>query len=179
MQQKLVFSATFLLATTLCNLAYAQDCPSPLPAKPTAAQMISCINEMQQEIGALKDELESRSSSNAPDQMEFISPAPFPRGWSTHGGEYEQNFEYAIDNNGIVHLRGLMTGCPSSEAIFTLPEGFRPAIRSVFGTIGGDGALNARVDVKPNGEVLYRYTPKCDSAHPWLTLDGISFKAEQ
>lgn len=170
-----------VLVLSLASLATrgsAQTCQSPLPTQPTPAQVLSCVNEMQKQIDDLTEAVE-QGSPILKSQISFVRPPRYGPNWSTHGGEYTRNFEYGIDRDGIVHLRGLMTGCPNGQPIFNLPVGFRPSVRAVFGTIGGAGTYKARVDVMPNGDVQYLWVENCNSNTAWLTLDGISFKSEQ
>ena len=122
-------------------------------------------------------ELEARAAAE-PAQTEFVKPEMYGPGWSTYGGY--RNFEYGKDAFGRVHLRGLMSGCPSRDnAIFTLPDGYRPkgGIGLIF-TSMGNGNATARVDVR-KGEVYYWWTDGEKPCPGWLTLDGISFQAEQ
>jgi hypothetical protein len=102
---------------------------------------------------------------------------------------------YYKDPFGEVRLRGLIQFMKGAkETMFRLPEGYRPADRQLFGTIGYvptniSGAIamryaSCRVDVTNIGEVLlvdecmaFMSQAPVDS-RPWITLSGISFRAE-
>jgi hypothetical protein len=84
--------------------------------------------------------------------------------WSTAG--------YYKDENGRVHLKGLVKNGTIDQNIFVLPAGFRPSKYLLFpvqtvDTIG-------RCNIKSDGGVQ----PDVGSAN-WFSLDGISFLAEQ
>lgn len=92
------------------------------------------------------------------------------------------------DSTGTVHLKGVVifinnTGtagnvrlaCNTNNAIFTLPQGYRPAAREVLLSVSNDTLI--RVNVDSNGGI---YT--CDQTRDWVggewvSLDGISFRA--
>ncbi len=92
------------------------------------------------------------------------------------------------DSIGIVHIKGVVkwinnTGnsgtvqlaCDSSDAVFTLPQGYRPATREVLLTVGNDTPIRANVD--RNGGVYPCNQTRDWSGGDWLSLDGISFRA--
>ena len=96
--------------------------------------------------------------------------------WGTNWGNYGNSYNtggYYRDGDGIVHLKGLVTGGSygNSATLFTLPVGFRPGGRCLF-TVITDNA-HGRLDITTTGQVI----PYVGSG--WLSLDGISFKAEQ
>jgi hypothetical protein len=85
--------------------------------------------------------------------------------WATAG--------YYKDENGRVHLKGLVKNGTIGADIFVLPSGFRPAqylllpVQTYSNTIG-------RCNIKSNGGVH----PETGN-NAWFSLDGISFLAEQ
>ena len=107
-----------------------------------------------------------------------------------------QNFDNAHnsagfykDSTGTVHVRGLVkwinntgnTGtvrlaCNSNNAIFTLPQGYRPARREVLLTVGNDTPI--RVNVDSNGGVYPCNQTRDWTGGDWISMDGISFRAE-
>ena len=101
----------------------------------------------------------------------WIAPT-FGTNWVNYGGSYN-TAGYYRDGDGVVHLKGLVTGgsYSSSALLFTLPAGFRPVGRCVFSIISNQA--HGRLDINTNGNVI----PYVGSS--WLSLDGISFKAEQ
>lgn len=60
---------------------------------------------------------------------------------------------YAKDKTGTVSMSGLIKNgtTTSGTPMFTLPEGFRPALQQMFANVSN--AVFSRVDVLPNGEV--------------------------
>jgi hypothetical protein len=131
------------------------------------------------------------------------APAPAPEGWHTvsefstgnfcGGGNIDCTWGYAWgqwpnpayfkDSSGVVHLRGAVKcngTCTSSSFMFRLPAGYRPAVNAVVPATSsadqyGAGAFQ-RVNVESNGWVS-RATNMGGTA--WVSLDGISFRAEQ
>ena len=80
-------------------------------------------------------------------------------GWGQWGGIFE-TAAYWKDALGV-HLRGLVTksggtGVPAlGDVILTLPEGYRPAKVLVFVVHTGEPNGVGRVDVWPDGRVLW------------------------
>ena len=76
-------------------------------------------------------------------------------GWTDYGAGYAAG-AYRKDARGRVYLRGLVTsGAPLAQGsvIATLPAGYRPSARMIFGDpTGGPGG---RVDVAANGEIQW------------------------
>jgi hypothetical protein len=90
---------------------------------------------------------------------------------------------YFKDSAGVVHLRGTLacTGtCTSASVMFTLPPGYRPAARLVFGGVSsaeqyGAGSFQ-RLSIDPTGHVS---RAPSQGGTAWVSVDGISFRAEQ
>ena len=91
------------------------------------------------------------------------------------------------DQAGIVHLRGLVKvmdrtvdlcnwSSPASHVVFVLPEGYRPVGSVLLSTLANGEP--ARVDVKENGSVQVGTPPSEEAAKSWVTLDGLSFRAQ-
>ena len=101
----------------------------------------------------------------------WIAPT-FATNWGNYGGSYN-TAGYYRDGDGIVYLRGLVTGGSygSNETLFTLPAGFRPESRELFSVISDQA--HGRLDITADGQVI----PYVGSS--WISLDGISFKAVQ
>ena len=78
------------------------------------------------------------------------------------------------DENGYIHLRGLIKNGTDGTTVFTLPVGYRPLQRNIF-TIESDD-LAGRLDVDDTGEVI----PASSTTSPaWISLDGIVFLGEK
>lgn len=95
-------------------------------------------------------------------------------GWIQYGAEYQAPF-YWKDSEGIVHVGGLAkNGSTSANVVIgVLPSGYRSFAREVF--VGWNGDKAVRIDILPNGDIV---SPWSLSTSSWLSLSGISFKAE-
>jgi hypothetical protein len=94
-------------------------------------------------------------------------------GWANFGSGYDDAAYRRED--GRVHLRGLVTRTdglpPAKSPIGTLPAGYRPAKRMIFGANGGSSST--RVDVAPNGQVIW--VNGTIGEKDFTSLDMISF----
>jgi len=84
-------------------------------------------------------------------------------------------YGYYKDQFGFVHLTGMVksTGL-STDDMFTLPVGYRPAERLIYPT-KASGASNAtRVDIYPTGVV----SPVTNASTTWTSIANICFYAE-
>jgi hypothetical protein len=98
---------------------------------------------------------------------------PFVYSWVNYDSVYTPGGYYR-DNNGIVHLRGLIKS-GTDDRICTLPAGYRPGYRILInGHTNYTGAC--RVDIKTDGLVTLEHATYSST---WVCLDGIHFKAEQ
>ncbi|MEM7438816.1 MAG: hypothetical protein AAF393_04390 [Pseudomonadota bacterium] len=151
-----------------------------------AKEVYRCLNNLSTKIEMLESARQTPQAVES--KVTFVRPKLLATGWSQYAG-YD-HFTYAKDSNGLVYLNGLMSGCPNIKgAIFSLPDGFRPATRLTFSQLGSESQV-ARVDVTKDGQVIYVYHPmhglrptegnNCSSLSPnlkWLTLSGIVFPA--
>jgi hypothetical protein len=116
--------------------------------------------------------------------------------WSNYDTGGHSAAAFFKDPSGGVHIKGLVrasngpdgdmscafgsTSAGEDVDIFFLPEGYRPAKRLVFRTISNH--LLSRVDVLPGGDVSLEPSPSnpnASAAHEWISLEGITFRAEQ
>ena len=93
----------------------------------------------------------------------------FQNSWVNFGGAYATAAFYK-DHLGIVHLRGLVKD-GIGPAIFTLPAGYRPAVREIFAIVAG-GDTFGRVDVDPSGAV-----ERMTGSVSYFSLSGVTFRA--
>lgn len=89
--------------------------------------------------------------------------------WANLGSGF-QEAGYYKDADGLVHLAGMVTG-GGLTSMFVLPTGFRPLTKHRFAVLA-NGALGY-VDILADGNVTLV------AGAPWVSLDGISFLAEQ
>lgn len=125
--------------------------------------------------------IKPRSSSVDIQQEDWQAPELGNR-WVHFGGPYNR-VGFFKDSCGVVHLRGLIkSGAFSSpngdKPLFTLPGGYRPASQELHAvTSNGSNNTNpklGRVDIMPDGKVFV-----VGGNNGWLSLDGISFRAER
>jgi len=96
--------------------------------------------------------------------------------WVTYAGSsgtYSLH-QYIKGSDGLVSLKGLIkSGSTTSDTIIaTLPAGFRPKERLLLTT--ANSATHNRIDITPTGEIRFQ-----GSTNGWLSLDGITFYADQ
>ena len=84
------------------------------------------------------------------------------------------------DRSGVVHLQGAI-GCTSGNAaegtVFTLPSGYRPADVVRWAALSSGGTIS-QIAVLGGGEVVYD-GPDSDTRDNYISLDGLTFRAEQ
>jgi len=78
---------------------------------------------------------------------------------------------YYKDSLGIVHLQGVIKSGTSGTSAFTLPAGYRPLLNQIL-TSTANGAFGT-LEVGPDGTV------KPNGSNVYISLNGITFKAEQ
>lgn len=112
-------------------------------------------------------------------EQEIIKPALL-NGWADFDTEYDRSPRFWKDQNGIVHLEGIMKGGTLQKAAFVLPEGYRPMTSKNFPAVSNDKfARIAIIGSSSNsgsdraGEVIVMIGDQ-----EWVSLDGISFLAE-
>jgi len=101
-------------------------------------------------------------------QQEKWQTPTFQNGWQNYLTEHNYA-AYFKDSLGVIHLRGLVKN--GSGTIFTLPEGYRPPRRELFGVATYPDVMG-RIDIFSDGQV---YMVSGNSL--WISLDGITFKA--
>lgn len=90
--------------------------------------------------------------------------------WIRYDTTYD-NVGYFKDSLGIVHLRGLIKSGTAAN-MFQLPVGYRPLFRRIYSVVSNNTL--GRVDVVPDGWVTGSVY-----SNAWVSLEGITFKAEQ
>jgi hypothetical protein len=88
----------------------------------------------------------------------LFNPLTLLNSWKWYGEHVSNNADnysmpgYYKDNDGVVHLRGLIGGGTSATAsIATLPVGFRPAHRMMWPTLSSVGW--SRLDIETTGNI--------------------------
>lgn len=104
--------------------------------------------------------------------QENWSSVVFQNGWQNYGGVWA-TAQYYRDREGRVHLKGLIRSGTIGTTAFNLPAQYRPAQQLLFDAISNNG--QGRVEILTNGNVLISTV----SSNVYVSLDGISFRAEQ
>ena len=92
-------------------------------------------------------------------------------GWTLYQNGYA-NAGYALDSDGVVHLRGALKDGGSGMVAFTLPKGYRPT-HDLYMPIYSFHAAVGSLNVLPNGDVI----PFGNYVGRYAGLDGVSFGA--
>ena len=95
-------------------------------------------------------------------------------GWQLYQNGYA-NAGYAIDSNGVVHLRGALKDGSTGNAAFTLPEAYRPTHDLYLPIYTYNGNKVGALNILSNGDVI----PAQINGYvtDYTGLDGISFGA--
>lgn len=102
------------------------------------------------------------------------APEPvFQNGWSNFDATVYAPASF-YRRGDRVHLRGLVKSGSAQVPIFTLPAGYRPALRELFAAEANLQA-HARVDVANNGDVLV-WGYATGGTNGYLSLAGITFR---
>ena len=88
----------------------------------------------------------------------------FSNGWQNYGPSFSQA-GYMLDDDGFVHLKGLIKSGPLNTTIFQLPTNMRPTSDRYIGNNYG------RVSINSSGQVMLNYGDV-----NFTSLDGISFQ---
>lgn len=88
---------------------------------------------------------------------------------------------YFKDGNGFVHVRGLVKdgGTPVTNPVFAFPGGFRPLQTKYFVCLGNAVACLVQVSASTGEISIIAGTAPFDGTTTELSLDSISFLAEQ
>jgi hypothetical protein len=141
---------------------------------PWTAMQSGTVSQLPQQ--AVADAYLNALSTNTFIDIGSGGSAPaFGSGWGNYGSGYN-NCSFLKDASGVVHLRGLANGTPTTQAtIFTLPVGYRPVGTSIF-IVGMQTSGYGRVDVFSNGIVQINGAP---AGLLWVSLEQIHFVGMQ
>ena len=76
------------------------------------------------------------------------------------------------DSQGVVRLKGIVTGGAAGDDVFTLPTGYRPAAGLLL-PVAVDGAVAGNVEIDSDGTL----EPLSSDPTPIISFDGITFRA--
>lgn len=97
--------------------------------------------------------------------------SPFTNGWQNFGGAYAPA-AYWKDENGLVHLEGLVKSGTLGLAAFVLPPGYRPSASRIFAVFSNNTV--GMVQVGSDGTVQPMAVGTASNAS--YSLDGIVFR---
>jgi hypothetical protein len=89
--------------------------------------------------------------------------------WTNSGGTTYPPAGYYLGPDGVVHLRGLITGGVTASVAFILPAGYRPEYRAAV--VAAGGATDNYIEVQQDGSVYISVKSTTNVA-----LDGITFR---
>lgn len=115
------------------------------------------------------------SSSSVSTDSGSWTAVTFQNSWTNYSTPTWAPAAYYKDAMGFVHLKGLIANGTLGSTAFTLPAGFRPANARLFGPITGGNTIG-RIDINTNGTVVIQ---NVGTPQTWVTLEGITFQAEQ
>lgn len=98
--------------------------------------------------------------------------ATFENSWINYDSTGFTSAAYYRDFMGRCNLRGLVANGTLPGTIFTLPVGYRPTRTHIFAV--SSNQLFGEVRVQADGQVV-----ATAGNSTWISLDGISFRAEQ
>lgn len=130
--------------------------------------------------GLLVDDLRIAGSLNVIGTVNFhrqlvpvgsSGAAPFANGWQNFGSTYAPA-AYWKDENGLVHLEGLIKSGTLSIAAFVLPPGYRPAMDRIFSVFSNNSV--GMIQVQADGSVQPMSIGTASNAS--YGLDGVVFR---
>lgn len=170
-----VSSEGFLAANGKAQSAASADNADKLDGR-DSTQFASATSEAWRVVG----------TNGQPEFGKGLRPTPM---WENFDASHNGAAFYK-DSTGVVHVRGVVkwinntgnTGtvrmaCNHNNAIFTLPQGYRPAKREVLLSVGQNDAP-IRVTVDAFGGVYPCSQTRDWTGGDWMSIDGISFRAE-
>lgn len=103
---------------------------------------------------------------------------PLQNTWAFIGNANHATPQYTKATDGIVSLKGMIRRSVNDDGtvIAQLPPGYRPKEQLLTSCVAF-GAF-CRIDIRPNGEIVDTLSPNTGPGG-WLSLDNISFMAEQ
>jgi hypothetical protein len=103
---------------------------------------------------------------------------PFQNGWVNVGGVFSTAAFYK-DPYGVVHLKGLIKSGTVGSPIFSLPEGYRPAAELNFAVLSNSALGILGIQPTCFFQLCTFHNVTLDAgSNPWVSLDGISFRAD-
>ncbi|TQK53835.1 hypothetical protein FB479_10848 [Brevibacillus sp. AG162] len=136
----------------------------------------SVLNEVVQQASDNETRLSVVETTYARKQQgQWIAPVLL-NGWVNYGAGYS-SAGYFKDDFGIVHLRGMIKGGTVGGTVpaFKLPAGYRPNVSHYFSASSYNGTIVfSSIEVGSNGYIVVS-----TGGNSWLSMDGITFRAEQ
>ncbi len=132
------------------------------------------------EVLALRDDINNMRPFRKENHDTEWHPTDFRNDWENYQLGRHNPTGFFKDSIGIVHLRGLVCNSrveteTDNIPIFFLPRGYRPEHDEVH--VVQASYKVGRVDVRTDGSVVKVSGRTGDKKNNWISLDGITFKA--
>lgn len=103
---------------------------------------------------------------------DYVEATPLQNGWTNYPGG--NTLGYYKNTIGRVSFKGVIAG-ESGTVCFTLPAGYRPAIKHTLSTVGlmGGNLVPAILVIETNGTILVSGTA---GTFTWVTFDGLDMR---
>jgi len=122
--------------------------------------------------GAITAAKVSKSALPAATVVGALGAPAYAGNWDSAATSDAEGVSFYKDPWGIVHLQGsAVNNQATTDTIFTLPPGYRPAGEIYFAVYGG-GPNVAYVQVRSDGEVIAFVQP-----NTYISLSNVSFRA--
>lgn len=129
---------------------------------------------VQQNTSAVSVLMNKKADKGTP--TPYLIKPTLLNGWQDYLDGYHP-VRYYKDSSGIVYLTGLVKGGAVISHMFKLIDGYRPNSTVIFPTHASTNST-IRIDIFKDGHVYFNYQGQWESTS-WVSLDGISFLAEQ
>lgn len=138
----------------------------------TVTDVVRWASDAERRLSVMENQKEEK------DVPQWISPTLI-NGWVNRNIGDDAPAGYLKDHQGFVHFRGIvLNGTAGANNIFYLPEGCRPSRRLQFINLSANasaGLITSYITIEVSGAVYFN----AGAVTHWLSLDNISFQAEQ
>lgn len=140
----------------------------------SAVNAVNATNATNAVHAQTADTAASANAIAAPEALRVVGQPgqpTFQGNWKDSSPQFFPEAAFYLDREGVVHLQGTVESNNTTELIFTLPPGYRPAKETVFPAVGNGGAPTYLV-ISPSGQLIA-------GDKSVMQLNGITFRAGQ